>query len=99
MINIVSGYGKPAGSTLAQSSKVAKVSFTGSANTGRAIMTDAAQSNFKKVTLELGGKSPIIVCEDADLDEAVEKAHGAIFFHSGQVCIATSRVFVQYEEL
>eukprot|EP00160_Parvularia_atlantis_P013950 Unigene3198_Nuclearia_a/m.9799 Unigene3198_Nuclearia_a/g.9799 ORF Unigene3198_Nuclearia_a/g.9799 Unigene3198_Nuclearia_a/m.9799 type:complete len:498 (+) Unigene3198_Nuclearia_a:29-1522(+) len=94
VINFVAGFGKPAGSTLASSMKVAKISFTGSVGTGRQIMRDAASSNLKKVTLELGGKSPIIVCEDADIDGAVEKAHHALFYHSGQVCIAGSRVFV-----
>jgi len=94
VINVVTGFGKPAGSALALNMKVAKISFTGSAATGRAILRDAANSNLKKVSLELGGKSPLIVCEDANIDEAVEKAHQALFFHSGQVCIAGSRVFV-----
>jgi len=94
VINVVPGFGPTAGSRLALHMKVAKITFTGSVNTGRQILRDAANSNLKKVTLELGGKSPIIVCEDADLDEAVEKAHSALFSHSGQICIAGSRVFV-----
>jgi len=99
VINIVTGFGLPAGAALAKSNKVAKISFTGSNATGRAILHDAANSNLKKVSLELGGKSPVIVCADVNVDEAVEKAHQALFTHSGQVCVAGSRVFVQYEEL
>eukprot|EP00160_Parvularia_atlantis_P013952 Unigene3199_Nuclearia_a/m.9803 Unigene3199_Nuclearia_a/g.9803 ORF Unigene3199_Nuclearia_a/g.9803 Unigene3199_Nuclearia_a/m.9803 type:complete len:497 (+) Unigene3199_Nuclearia_a:29-1519(+) len=93
VINIVTGSG-PAGGALAKSMKVAKIAFTGSGATGRQIMRDAATSNLKKVTLELGGKSPLIVLPDADIDDAVEKAHQNLFFNSGQVCVASSRVYV-----
>ncbi len=61
-----------------------QISFTGSTNTGKIILGLASKSNLKKVTLELGGKSPIIVCEDANIDLAVEHAHSAVFFN--QVC-------------
>lgn len=73
---------------------VDKLAFTGSTDTGKTILTLAAKSNLKPVTLELGGKSPFIVCEDADIDTAVEQAHFALFFNQGQCCCAGSRTFV-----
>ncbi|KAJ9708998.1 hypothetical protein PVL29_000812 [Vitis rotundifolia] len=78
-----------------------EVAFTGSTKTGKAILQSAAMSNLKPVTLELGGKSPFIVCEDANVDEAVEVAHFALFFNQGQCCASCSRTFVHesvYEE-
>ena len=93
-VNVVPGYGPTAGAALARHMKVAKITFTGSVPTGRAILRDSANSNLKKVTLELGGKSPLIVCPDVDLTEAAEKAHNALFYNNGQVCSAGSRVFV-----
>jgi aldehyde dehydrogenase (NAD+) len=74
---------------------VDKVAFTGSTEVGRLIMTAAAQSNLKRVTLELGGKSPNIIFADTDLDAAVEGAHMGIFVNQGQSCCAGSRVFVE----
>ena len=74
--------------------KVAKISFTGSGLSGRSILRDAANSNLKRVTLELGGKSALIVCPDVNLTEAAERAHNALFYNNGQVCSAGSRVFV-----
>ena len=71
---------------------VDKVSFTGSTQTGRAIL-DAAKGNLKKVTLELGGKSPVVIMDDADLTYAIPGATNAIFFNGGQVCIAGSRLY------
>jgi acyl-CoA reductase-like NAD-dependent aldehyde dehydrogenase len=94
VFNVVPGYGPTAGGSLAQHNKVRKITFTGSVPTGRQILRDAANSNLKKVTLELGGKSPVIVCPDANIDDAVEKSHDAMFLNSGQVCVAGSRVFV-----
>jgi aldehyde dehydrogenase (NAD+) len=73
---------------------VDKVAFTGSTETGKAVLELAFKSNLKPVTLELGGKSPFIVCEDADVDQAMELAHFALFFNQGQCCCAGSRTFV-----
>ncbi|RUP47177.1 aldehyde dehydrogenase domain-containing protein [Jimgerdemannia flammicorona] len=95
VINIITGYGPRAGDALARHSKVGKIAFTGSTNVGRLVMKAAAESNLKKVTLELGGKSPNIIFDDADLDEAVKWAHHGIFFNHGQTCCAGSRVYVQ----
>lgn len=91
-INIITGYGADTGALLAAHSDVDKVAFTGSTETGRAIL-DAAKGNLKKVSLELGGKSPIIIMEDADLEDAIPGAANAIFFNGGQVCIAGSRLY------
>jgi len=92
VINLVTGLGSEAGAALAAHPGVDKVAFTGSTQTGRAIL-DAAKGNLKRVTLELGGKSPVIVMGDADLDAAIGGAAGAIFFNGGQVCIAGSRLY------
>ncbi|XP_026435754.1 aldehyde dehydrogenase family 2 member B4, mitochondrial-like isoform X2 [Papaver somniferum] len=73
---------------------VDKLAFTGSTVTGKIVTELAGRSNLKPVTLELGGKSPFIVCEDADIDKAVETAHFALFFNQGQCCNAVSRTFV-----
>jgi phenylacetaldehyde dehydrogenase len=94
VFNIVTGYGAAAGAALAAHPDVDKISFTGSTVTGRAII-DAAKGNLKKVSLELGGKSPVVICEDADLDAAIAGAANAIFFNAGQVCVAGSRLYVQ----
>ncbi|KZV43852.1 hypothetical protein F511_18909 [Dorcoceras hygrometricum] len=94
VLNIVSGFGATAGAALASHMDVDKVAFTGSTETGKTILELAAKSNLKSVTLELGGKSPFIVCEDADVDKAVELAHFALFFNQGQCCCAGSRTFV-----
>ena len=94
VLNIVTGYGHTTGAELAAHMDVDKVSFTGSTRTGRAIL-DAAKGNLKKVTLELGGKSPVIVLDDADLNYATPGAANAIFFNGGQVCIAGSRLYAQ----
>lgn len=94
VLNIVTGYGADAGAALAQHDDVDKVAFTGSTATGKAIL-ESAKGNLKKVTLELGGKSPVIVLDDADLDLAIPGAANAIFFNGGQVCVAGSRLYVQ----
>ncbi|XP_073130081.1 benzaldehyde dehydrogenase, mitochondrial isoform X2 [Henckelia pumila] len=94
VLNIVSGFGATAGAALAGHMDVDKVAFTGSTETGKIVLDLAAKSNLKSVTLELGGKSPFIVCEDADVDKAVELAHFALFFNQGQCCCAGSRTFV-----
>ncbi|KAI8988215.1 aldehyde dehydrogenase domain-containing protein [Mycotypha africana] len=95
VINIITGYGAIAGDALARHMKVSKIAFTGSTAVGRHIMKAASESNLKKVTLELGGKSPNIIFDDADLDLAVRWAHKGIFFNHGQCCCAGSRVYVQ----
>ncbi|XP_059447839.1 aldehyde dehydrogenase family 2 member B7, mitochondrial-like [Corylus avellana] len=94
VLNVISGFGPTAGAAIASHMDVDKVAFTGSTNTGKAILEMAAKSNLKSVTLELGGKSPFIVCEGADVDKAVELAHFALFFNQGQCCCAGSRTFV-----
>ncbi|CAA7407717.1 unnamed protein product [Spirodela intermedia] len=94
VLNVVSGFGPTAGASLATHMDVDKLAFTGSTDTGKIVLELAARSNLKPVTLELGGKSPFIVCEDADVDKAVEMAHFALFFNQGQCCCAGSRTFV-----
>ncbi|KAK2409092.1 aldehyde dehydrogenase family 2 member B4, mitochondrial [Trifolium repens] len=94
VLNIVSGYGPTAGAPLASHMDVDKLAFTGSTDTGKTVLELAARSNLKPVTLELGGKSPFIVFEDADVNKAVEIAHFALFFNQGQCCCAGSRTFV-----
>lgn len=95
VINIITGYGKITGAAIASHMDIEKVAFTGSTLVGRSIMQAASQSNLKKVTLELGGKSPNIIFEDADLDQAIKWAAFGLFFNSGQTCCAGSRVYVQ----
>ncbi|KAI8922811.1 aldehyde dehydrogenase domain-containing protein [Entophlyctis helioformis] len=94
VINIISGYGPTAGDAIARHPEISKIAFTGSTAVGRKIAVAAAETNLKKVTLELGGKSPNIVFPDADLDLAVKAATGGIFFNAGQCCCAGSRVYV-----
>ncbi len=91
--NVVTGYGDTAGAALAAHADVDKVSFTGSVEIGKRIV-EAALGNLKKVTLELGGKSPVIVLPDADLDLVIPGAAMAVFNNSGQICAAGSRLFV-----
>lgn len=93
VLNVVTGFGGETGATLAAHPQVDKIAFTGSTATGRVVL-DAAKTNFKRVTLELGGKSPSIVMPDADLDLAIPGVANAIFFNAGQVCIAGSRLYV-----
>ncbi|XP_019197325.1 PREDICTED: aldehyde dehydrogenase family 2 member B7, mitochondrial-like [Ipomoea nil] len=94
VLNIVSGYGPTAGAALASHMEVDKLAFTGSTDTGKIVLELAAKSNLKPVTLELGGKSPFIICDDANIDRAVEDAHFALFFNQGQCCCAGSRTYV-----
>jgi aldehyde dehydrogenase (NAD+) len=95
VVNLLPGYGPTAGAALANHMDVDKVAFTGSTEVGHLIMEAAAKSNLKRVTLELGGKSPNIVFADADMDQAVEGSHFALFFNQGQCCCAGSRLFVE----
>ncbi|WP_407636208.1 aldehyde dehydrogenase family protein [Salibacterium aidingense] len=94
VLNVVPGDGTHAGAALSSHSGVDKIAFTGSTNTGRLIM-QAASKNLKPVSLELGGKSPNIVFEDADIEQAVNGSMFGIYFGQGQVCAAGSRLFVQ----
>ncbi len=94
VVNIVTGFGETAGAALAAHPDVDKIAFTGSTEVGRLIL-DAAKGNLKKVSLELGGKSPNIVFDDADIDAAVKGAATAIFFNQGQTCCAGSRLYVE----
>lgn len=93
VFNVVQGAGAT-GQGLSQHPDIAKVSFTGEVNTGKRVMADAALANLKSVTMELGGKSPLIVFEDAELERAVDGAMMANFYSSGQVCTNGTRVFV-----
>ncbi|KXS14841.1 putative aldehyde dehydrogenase AldA [Gonapodya prolifera JEL478] len=94
VVNVVPGYGPTAGAALTAHPDVHKIAFTGSTRAGRIVMEGAAKSNLKKVSLELGGKSPAIVFDDADIDQAVNWCKVGIFFNHGQTCCASSRVFV-----
>ncbi len=94
VVNIVPGYGETAGAALAAHSDVDKVAFTGSTEVGKLIV-GAAAGNLKKVSLELGGKSPTVVFQDADSDATIQGASSAIFFNHGQCCCAGSRLFVE----
>jgi acyl-CoA reductase-like NAD-dependent aldehyde dehydrogenase len=93
VINVVTGYGDPCGSTLTRHPLVARIAFTGGPATARHIVRNSAE-NFAVTSLELGGKSPILVCEDADVESAVNGITTAIFSASGQSCVAGSRVFL-----
>src|SRR3982751_669538 len=95
VINIVPGLGETAGAAVAEHYDIDKVAFTGSTEVGKLIMQAAARTNLKRVTLELGGKSPNILFADCDLDAAVEGSHAALFFNMGQCCCAGSRMFVE----
>jgi phenylacetaldehyde dehydrogenase len=94
VVNVVTGYGHTAGAALAAHDKVAKIAFTGSTEVGKLIV-QAAAGNLKKVTLELGGKSPVVVFDDADIARTVQGASMGIFVNAGQVCVAGSRLYVQ----
>ncbi|KAJ5551582.1 hypothetical protein N7535_000473 [Penicillium sp. DV-2018c] len=94
VVNIISGFGDPAGAALASHLSVRCISFTGSSATGQKIQTAAAKSNLKCVHMELGGKSPAIIFEDADLEDAAAQTQFSIRFNSGQVCSVNSRIYV-----
>jgi phenylacetaldehyde dehydrogenase len=94
VVNIVPGYGETAGAALAAHPDVDKIAFTGSTEVGKLIV-QAAAGNLKKVSLELGGKSPNVIFADVDLDSAIAGAASAIFFNHGQCCCAGSRLFIE----
>ena len=95
VINVVPGFGPTAGAALSSHMDVDKIAFTGEHTTGQIIMEAAARSNLKRVSLELGGKSPNIVFADADIDAAVDGSWFGLFFNQGQCCCAGSRLFVE----
>jgi betaine-aldehyde dehydrogenase len=104
VFNVLNGYGEEVGRWLVEHPRIAKVSFTGGTVTGKKVMASAGCSSLKEVTMELGGKSPLIIFEEANLERAVDIAMTANFFSSGQVCTHGTRVFVhrslksQFEE-
>ncbi|XP_051170769.1 aldehyde dehydrogenase 1A1-like [Leptopilina boulardi] len=95
VVNVIPGYGPTAGAAISEHNDVNKIAFTGSTDVGHIIMAASAKSNLKRVSLELGGKSPLVIFDDADLDEAAEIAYNALFDNHGQSCCAGSRTFVQ----
>jgi len=98
VFNVVTGFGETAGAALVAHHDVDKISFTGSTEVGKQIVAQAA-GNLKRVSLELGGKSPNIIFADADLDRAIPAACDAVFFNQGQACCAGTRLFVQRERV
>jgi len=94
VVNLITGYGHTAGAAISAHDDVEKVAFTGSTEVGKMIV-QASAGNLKKVMLELGGKSPVLIFDDADLDKAIFGAAMGIFVHSGQGCVCGSRIFVQ----
>ena len=95
VLNVIAGPGEVSGAALAEHMGVDKLSFTGSTETGRQIMAAAAGSNLKHLTLELGGKSPAIVFDDANLEAAANSLAFSVFFNQGQTCTAATRLLVQ----
>jgi acyl-CoA reductase-like NAD-dependent aldehyde dehydrogenase len=95
VVNIITGPGEPTGAAITANMGIDKVAFTGSTEVGRKIMQAAAGSNLKRISLELGGKSPNVIFADADLGKAIKGATWAVFSTAGQECVAGSRLFVQ----
>ena len=96
LIQVLSGFGPTVGAALALHMRIRKISFTGSVATGKLVQQMSAQSNLKAVTLELGGKSPVIVFPDADIPKAAQACAVSILQNTGQVCIASSRIYVHH---
>lgn len=95
VINIVCGFGSAVGNAIVEHPLIRKLGFTGSTQVGQTIMKSCANSNLKKVSLELGGKSPLVIFEDADLQQAVRIGMSSVFFNKGENCIAAGRLFVE----
>ncbi|XP_024943237.1 cytosolic 10-formyltetrahydrofolate dehydrogenase isoform X2 [Cephus cinctus] len=95
VINIVTGSGSVTGNAIVNHPLIRKLGFTGSTEIGQTIMKSCAESNLKKVSLELGGKSPLVIFEDADIQQAVRVGMGSVFFNKGENCIAAGRLFVE----
>ena len=101
VVNIVTGFGETAGAAISEHPDIDKVAFTGSTSVGK-IITRAAAGSLKRVSLELGGKSPNVIFADADIDKAVAASVGGFCFLSGQICVAGTRIFIQeqiYDEV
>ncbi|UYV65183.1 ALDH1A2 [Cordylochernes scorpioides] len=94
VLNVVPGYGPTAGGAITGHMDVDKVTFTGSTEVGKLIQQAAGKSNAKRITLEMGGKSPLVIMPDVDVDKAVEIAHNSVFENMGQCCCAATRTFV-----
>src|SRR5581483_2492689 len=94
VLNVVNGYGETTGEALSLHEDVDKISFTGSIGTARKLMQNSGVSNLKRLSLELGGKSPNIICADADLDSAVKAQFWGVFGNKGEMCTAASRMLV-----
>ena len=95
VVNVLSGFGPSAGQAIARHPDINKVAFTGSTKVGHLIQQYASETNLKRVSLELGGKSPMIIFDDADIDSAVNAAFVGLFLNQGQCCCAGSRLYVQ----
>ncbi|ORY66062.1 aldehyde dehydrogenase domain-containing protein [Pseudomassariella vexata] len=95
VVNVLHGHGHVAGAAISSHMEIRALSFTGSVRTGRAIQKAVADSNFKHLIFELGGKSPAIIFDDADLERAAQETQNSIMWHSGQTCMANSRIYVQ----
>ncbi|KAM1061869.1 hypothetical protein ACFX14_026180 [Malus domestica] len=95
VLNVITGFGQTAGAAISHHMDIDKVTFTGSTEVGREVMQAAAKSNLKQVSLELGGKSPLVIFDDADINMAVELTLLGIFYNQGEICVASSRVYVQ----
>lgn len=94
VVNILNGFGPTCGEAISRHMDIDKVCFTGSSVTGPKVMIGAAESNMKRVSFEMGGKSPLIVFPDANIDQAIQAAQIGLFFNTGQCCIAGSRIYV-----
>ncbi|KAJ3338199.1 aldehyde dehydrogenase (NAD(P)(+)) ald5 [Gonapodya sp. JEL0774] len=95
VVQVLSGFGPTCGQALAEHPDISKLAFTGSGRTGRRILETASKTNLKKISLELGGKSPAVVFDDANLDVAVGHLAGTFFYNNAQTCVAASRIYVQ----
>jgi aldehyde dehydrogenase (NAD+) len=95
VINVLTGFGHTVGAALARHMDVRKISFTGSTRAGKSIVVAAAESNMKRVTVEMGGKNPAVVFNDADLAKAVRGCANSILINSGQICVSNSRIYVE----
>ncbi|KAH8899850.1 aldehyde dehydrogenase [Thozetella sp. PMI_491] len=95
VVNVIHGHGAVSGAAISNHMQIRALSFTGSVRTGRVIQKAAADSNFKHLIFELGGKSPAVIFADADLDKASKDTQHSIMFHSGQTCMANSRIYVE----
>ena len=94
VVNVITGYGPTAGAAIAEHPDIRKIAFTGSTEVGHMILEASAKTNMKRVSLELGGKSPLVIFDDVDVKEAAQIAYGALFTNHGQICCAGSRTFV-----